>query len=312
MPKAKEAEPSGGFGAFLYNSERGEVFGRTGQSWAKIGIFYVIYYAGLTAFFIALLSIFIKIFTDEKAPVLTGSYSILPPNPEMGYQPMVIAEETLITYNIQRKAKVKKEPFWEDYSKGLESYLTSGQAPDRVPTPMQLVNYFSPKVNGRNCTTAEDAGTKRDDPPCIFDASALTGFVTECKEKNYGYDVGTPCIAVKMNRIYEYIPVVEEGDEIQIKCTGEHVADKDNVGDVTYWPSTTDADGSVGIIKTHFFPFLGQPNYMTPLVFVKFENIAHNVLVQVVCQPINIKTKENENVELGKVHFEVFIQDFEE
>ena len=70
MPKTSPAPPppSAGFVGFLYNKEKGEVLGRTGTSWAKIGLFYVIYYSGLAAFFIALLSIFLYTFTDNKAP----------------------------------------------------------------------------------------------------------------------------------------------------------------------------------------------------------------------------------------------------
>ena len=68
MAKTTPAPESGGFAEFVYNKERGEVFGRTGTSWAKIGIFYVFYYIGLAGFFVALLSIFLYSFTDDKAP----------------------------------------------------------------------------------------------------------------------------------------------------------------------------------------------------------------------------------------------------
>ena len=45
MPKTSPTPlpPSAGFVGFLYNKEKGEVLGRTGTSWAKIGLFYVIY-----------------------------------------------------------------------------------------------------------------------------------------------------------------------------------------------------------------------------------------------------------------------------
>ena len=39
---------------------------------------------------------------------------------------------------------------------------------------------------------------------------------------DYGYDAGTPCVAVKMNRIFEFMPEVDGGgDDILIECKGQ-------------------------------------------------------------------------------------------
>jgi len=48
---------------------------------------------------------------------------------------------------------------------------------------------------------------------------------------------------------------------------------------------------------------------MTPMVFVKFETIKKNILVQVVCKPINLEGFETEGRDgQGKIHFEVYIR----
>jgi len=307
MPKTSPTPPppSAGFVGFLYNKERGEVLGRTGASWGKIGLFYVIYYSGLAAFFIALLSIFLYTFTDNKAPVLTGSYSVLPPIPGMGYQPMVKAEETLLMYEMTDNKTYKP------YVDGLQSFLESGLKPDRVPTLMKRVNYLAPDASvyatDDECLANSKGPQSRETKPCMFNASSIPGFLEKCPVEDFGYEDGAPCIAVKMNRVFEFLPEIEGGGEdILVECIGEHLADKDNIGKVTYFPSK----GNVGVIKKHFFPFLGQPHYATPLVFVKFEAIAKNILVQVMCRPtnlVNVKTDGKEDH--GKVHFEVYITD---
>jgi len=308
MPKTTPApEASPGFAAFLYNKERGEVLGRTSSSWAKIGLFYVIYYTGLACFFIALLSIFLYSFTDNKAPVLTGAYSVLPPVPGMGYQPMVKAEETLLTYSLAKtKEGVKSR---KPYKEGLQNFLETGAKPDRIAPAIKATNYLNPNASlFRTIDECKKGGAiKRDTKPCIFDASTIPDFLTHCPLDDFGYDEGKPCVAIKMNRIYEFVPQISgDGEDIVIKCEGEHLADKDNVGEIKYFPSST--DGATGVIPKYYFPFLGQPNYMTPLVFIKFQDILKNVLVQVVCRPINLDNVKTDGKEdQGKVHFEVYI-----
>jgi len=309
MPKSTPApEASPGFAAFLYNKEKGEVLGRTSASWAKIGLFYVIYYTGLACFFVALLSIFLYSFTDNKAPVLTGAYSVLPPKPGMGYQPMVKAEETLLTYSLANtEAGIKTR---KPYKEGLQNFLTTGAKPDRVAPAIKETNYLSPNASlFRSTAECEKGGEiSRDTKPCIFDASTISNLLDagNCPEDGFGYDEGKPCVAIKMNRIFEFVPEITDGDDIVIKCEGEHLADKDNVGPISYFPRG--ADGATGVIKKYYFPFLGQPHYMTPLVFIKFEKVLKNVLVQVVCRPINLANLKTDGKDgQGKVHFEVYI-----
>merc|ERR1719150_2157767 len=53
-----------GFLTFLWNKETGEVMGRTGMSWLKITVFYIIYYTCLAGFFIMCLSVFLAFLND--------------------------------------------------------------------------------------------------------------------------------------------------------------------------------------------------------------------------------------------------------
>ena len=41
------------------------------------------------------------------------------------------------------------------------------------------------------------------------------------QENDFGYDEGKPCVAIKMNRIFEFVPQIANGDDIVIKCEGK-------------------------------------------------------------------------------------------
>ncbi len=70
----------GGFKEFLYNQKDGTVMGRTGSSWAKITLFYVIFYAGLAAFFCINFYIF-WLTLNMDAPKLQLEGSLIGTNP---------------------------------------------------------------------------------------------------------------------------------------------------------------------------------------------------------------------------------------
>ncbi|CAH2065805.1 unnamed protein product, partial [Iphiclides podalirius] len=69
-----------GFRIFLWNSETGQFLGRTGSSWAKILLFYLIFYAILVGFFAALLAIFYQTL-DYKTPKWQMDGSLIGNNP---------------------------------------------------------------------------------------------------------------------------------------------------------------------------------------------------------------------------------------
>ena len=144
----------------------------------------------------------------------------------------------------------------------------------------------------------------------------MPSFISECVGVNqtYGFPSGTPCVAVKLNRIFEFVPDLILDDDkgnatnataslpyLQIECEGLHFADKDNIGPIDYFPRA-------GIDMWHF-PFLGQEHYLSPLVFVKFANVTRNVLVQVDCRPTNARNivPDKHSKGSGRVQFELMV-----
>merc|ERR1712012_1393700 len=76
-----------GFSQFVWNSETSEFLGRTGMSWLKIGVFYIIYYTLLAGFFMGMLLIFYQTL-NEKSPTWLNDNGIIGGNPGVGFRPM--------------------------------------------------------------------------------------------------------------------------------------------------------------------------------------------------------------------------------
>lgn len=284
-----------GFMNFLYNPAEGTWFTRTPSSWLKIGLFYLVYYSGLAAFFAGMLAIFICAFTDKTAPVLTGDYSVLPQNPGMGFRPMPDVEKTLIKYNQQDEDSIRP------YKDNIYYFLK----PNKTD-----VNYMVGQDTGKysECTDEDlKKAAKSSDKPCKFQVDKMEDVKKECIfSEDYGFTKGQPCVVIKINKVFQFIPELKKDskDYLQIACEGEHPADKDNLGPVEYYPK----DG----FDMKFFPYLNQPNYLSPLVFAKFTNPTPGVLIQVVCKPVNAGNIDQNRFMRGdgRVHFEIMIDNF--
>jgi len=163
----------------------------------------------------------------------------------------------------------------------------------------------------RDCTgDTVQSNAKSGDLPCRFKVDEMTDVQEHCiKKGDYGFHDGQPCVVIKMNKVFEFIPEIDPKKSngtkyLQIVCRGEHPADVDNLGEVKYYPQ----DG----FDLKYFPYLNQPHYLSPLVFAKFTNPTRGVLIQVVCHPVNAGNIEQEKQQRGdgRVHFELLIDDF--
>jgi sodium/potassium-transporting ATPase subunit beta len=150
---------------------------------------------------------------------------------------------------------------------------------------------------------------------------------SSCTRENYfGYMTGEPCVALKLNRIYGWLPKVDSAESasaypfnvsdthatpdryVYVHCTGEGSADKDNIGPVAYYSSLAERH-DVGGINFKYFPYRNQANYLSPLVFVQFKNITVNTLVNVECKAYakNIKNKDRMN-RRGLARFQLYVE----
>jgi sodium/potassium-transporting ATPase subunit beta len=153
----------------------------------------------------------------------------------------------------------------------------------------------------------------------------LTG--SPCTKENYfGYMEGKPCVALKLNRIYGWLPKAASQSVsasypfdvsqahaspekyVWVHCGGEGSADKDNIGAIEYY-SSVQGRNDVGGISFKYFPYRNQENYLSPLVFVHFKNASVNTLINVECKAYakNIENKDRMN-RRGMARFQLYIK----
>lgn len=294
-----------GFKLFLWNSETSQCLGRTGSSWAKIIFFYIIFYAALAGFFAAMLAVFYQTLDNDK-PKWQLDDGLIGSNPGLGFRPMPPesnVESTLVWYD---KSKPDNMKYWvEEIDAFLQTYRDVPHSVNRVKC-----DFDYPPKEEQVCSVEVDSF-----PSCN-------------KEKNYGFDKGSPCIFLKLNKIYNWLPdmynttenlpahmpqelkdhINEEtkrGTEkkntnlIWVSCEGENPADVENIGPVQYIPRR----GFPG----YYFPFKNLDGYMPPLVAVYFERPQTGVLINIECKAWARNIHHDRAERRGSVHFELMI-----
>lgn len=132
--------------------------------------------------------------------------------------------------------------------------------------------------------------------PCSFDKKPSKGHVCQVNvsdfkpcitENGYGYNQSAPCIFMKLNRIYDWMPEFyndtetlpmempadlkqhikdlkpEQRNQVWVSCGPEWPADSEAIGSIAYYPSR----GFPG----YFYPYINIPGYLSPLLAIKLE-----------------------------------------
>ncbi|RWS23214.1 sodium/potassium-transporting ATPase subunit beta-like protein [Leptotrombidium deliense] len=283
------------FLTFLCNKRTGEFCGRTPASWAKIILFYIIFYACLAAFWAVMLLIFYQTI-DYNEPKWQLSESRIGVNPGLGFRPRAPAkkvESTLIWFSSNRP---------ETYNESVQD----------------IKNFISENNSTESQNVASNEECLRDVPMenkdkfCLFDVKTTEMYNLCTEDDAYGYKSSKPCILVKLNRIFGWKPVdYEDGkvpDKIKdsyqkghilITCEGENPADAENIGNVTYYPKSG--------ISFKYFPFRNKPGYVSPFVWVQFSGTTPGLLINVECKAWAGNIKHDRMDREGSVHFELLI-----
>lgn len=154
---------------------------------------------------------------------------------------------------------------------------------------------------------------------------------TPCSNFNsFGYSNNSngPCVALKLNKIYTWLP--KEYNEIPeainiteiqnpsvlsnnifIKCEGQYSSDRDAIAQtelVYYSPASNFETKKIGYIPFFYFPYLNQRGYEQPIVFVHFKNVPTNQLINVLCSAYaeNIDSDDYLN-QRGSTSFQIFM-----
>ncbi|XP_052124681.1 sodium/potassium-transporting ATPase subunit beta-2-like [Frankliniella occidentalis] len=303
------------FSTFLWNSETSQFMGRTGSSWAKILLFYLIFYACLCGFFAALLTVFYQTL-DMHVPKWQQDASLIGNNPGLGFRPLPPGdnvESTLIWYRTQDAKNY--ESWTAELDKFLEPYQEKANI-DATGENVVKCDYDLPPGPGKVCRVEMDRMG-----PCM-------------KEKKYNYPAGGPCIFLKLNKIYGWIPQyyntsgdlpkgfpedikslikknerkdpnmpatkpVLELNTVWISCEGENPADVENIGPINYYPRRG--------FPSYFFPYKNDKGYLSPLVGINFERPATGVLINIECKAWARNIHHDRADRRGSVHFEIMI-----
>lgn len=280
----------------VWNPQKKELLGRTGGSWAKIGVFYLIFYSCLAGFFAIMLMGFFST-VDERTPSMTNMYSLIKQNPGMGFRPMANHESTLVSFN-------SSDPdTYHDKISNIISYLVDNGYMYENHT---IVPSMLDEDKNSTFSLNELAGD------CMIDPVNVNN--------SYGYKDGEPCVLLKINKVFNWMPEpfdeeslksdhgqeanktlhgVIKSDYIQISCEGENDGDHDNLGEVKFDPPFG--------FSYKYFPYTNPKNYRAPVVFAKFSKVRVGVIMQIWCKMWAENIMHHKNDKAGSVRIELMV-----
>ncbi|KAF2905834.1 hypothetical protein ILUMI_00340 [Ignelater luminosus] len=288
----------------IWDPSTKQFLGRTAKSWFQILIFYCIFYAALAALFAICMAVLYSTL-DKDRPTYSDERSLIGTNPGLGFRPIAETEEgALIYYNIHNKTSQEK------YSKLIKTFLEEYDV-----NRLGLNSSFAPRCDFDDIP--------EDGKACPV---PLNGFA-KCNGPNYGYNTSSPCVFLKLNKIYDWIPkpyntseklpkempekfreeVIEldiatkKGNQVWVSCQGEYPADKEHITKFEYFPGRG--------LPAYYFPYKHKKTeYLSPLVAVRLVDPKPGVLINIECRAWadNIKYEGGAPEQRkGSVHFEI-------
>ncbi|XP_040897098.1 sodium/potassium-transporting ATPase subunit beta-1a [Toxotes jaculatrix] len=267
-------DSDGGWRKFLWNSEKREFLGRTGGSWFKIFLFYVIFYGCLAGIFIGTIQALLLTLSNYKP---TYQDRVAPPG--LSHTPR--SDKSEISFNKSDEASFKK--YIDSVHEFLQLYDDDRQIDQ---------NKYE------NCGDTPQPYKDRGDTSggqktaCRFLRSWL-GSCSGVNDPSFGFKEGKPCIVVKLNRIVNFKPRAPLNQSLPEALKGKDVS---NLIPIHCKNKREEDEGKIGDIKYHgldrgfplqYYPYYGkllQPQYLQPLVAIQFTNITLNQEVRIECR----------------------------
>ncbi|XP_014837232.1 PREDICTED: sodium/potassium-transporting ATPase subunit beta-1 [Poecilia mexicana] len=275
---AGKKESDGGWRKFLWNSEKREFLGRTGGSWLKIFLFYVIFYGCLAAIFIGTIQALL-LTIDEFKP--THQDRVAPPG--LSHTPR--SDKSEITFNVKDADSYKK------YIASMKEFL------EKYDDNKQLENNNYDDCNDLQTYVDrgkldKEEGVKRS---CRFLRSNLQN-CSGVKDETFGFSKGQPCLIVKLNRIVNFrpkpptnktaLPDALKGktfeNYIPIHCKNKRDEDEGKIGEIKYFGL-----GGLAGFPLQYYPYYGKrlhPDYLQPLVAIQFTNLTLDEELRIECK----------------------------
>ncbi|CAH8495230.1 unnamed protein product [Schistosoma rodhaini] len=269
---------------WVYDPKNKTLFGRTCCSWTLCILFYLVYYVCLATFFTCLLWLVLYCNAPENQPARTGAQSLLDFKPGLGFRPLLDAQKSLIRYSAD----------------DAQTYLPYTQNMDAYLDTYNQVN-AKPDSQFANCK-GKEGETKDVDKVCKFPLEVLGPCNTA---NNYGYNKGTPCVLLKVNKVFGWMPSIErpsQSNDILVSCSGQNSADEENIGSLAYYPSKNFSGKQYGVFSSAYYPYLGQAGYLGPIVAVEFKSPKKSVAILVKCTISNVL-----NANKDELNFEIMV-----
>ncbi|XP_071445291.1 sodium/potassium-transporting ATPase subunit beta-2-like [Hetaerina americana] len=291
----------------IYNPKTGSILGRTPYLWGRVLLFYLIFYSCLAAMFSAMMKGLLQTL-EENQPKYLLQESLIGTSPGLGYRPMSTKyrpDSSLIRFMARSKNNTLS------WTSELDEFFDVYKHPEKLPgngNNVQTCSYDNPPKPGNVC-----AVEMTDWEPCT-------------SEMGYGYNNSSPCIFIKLNKIFQWVPEYYDDlsnlpakmpeslkeainvsvtndpktiNSVWVSCDGEGPADKDNIGPISYIPSR----GFPG----YYYPYMNTPGYLSPLIAVHFEKPKPNVMINVECRAWAKNIVFQRKNQMGSCHFELMI-----
>ena len=280
---------------FLYDKNTGAIMGRTPLSWLLITIFYIIYYAFLAGFWALMLIIFFQ-FIEEGRPRWDYSQgSLIGSSPALGLRPNQDwdhIDSSMLIFNKNKMKDGRTIPGYAQWVGRTDKFL---------------------EESGYKTTHANNSVTRKEELTILEDCNGV-------EDKDYGYSSGNPCVFLKLNKIFglepEYttddpdmpqelkdrIAAATDTKQVWVSCIGENAADAEKMGEIEYFPK----DGGFPARK---FPYMNEPDYLSPLIAVKFKKPHPGQFLHIECRAWATNIKYHRRDRVGIAHFELMVHD---
>ncbi|XP_003444268.1 sodium/potassium-transporting ATPase subunit beta-1a isoform X1 [Oreochromis niloticus] len=264
-------DSDGGWKNFVWNSEKKEFLGRTGGSWFKILLFYVIFYGCLAGIFVGTIQALLLTLSKDKP---TYQDRVAPPG--LSHTPR--SDKSEISFTRSDQSSYSK--YVQSMNEFLELYNDTKQNGD----PYEECGKFP--------GTYKDRSMEEKKKVCKF----LRSWLKNCSgitDPDYGFMEGSPCVIIKLNRIVNFRPkapsnnsLLEElqakitPNEIPIYCKPKRAEDKGQIEEIKYF-------GISQGFPLQYYPYYGKqlhPDYLQPLMAVQFVNVTVGKEIRIECK----------------------------
>uniref|UniRef100_A0A3B3YBI7 Sodium/potassium-transporting ATPase subunit beta n=1 Tax=Poecilia mexicana TaxID=48701 RepID=A0A3B3YBI7_9TELE len=261
----------GGWRKTLWDPETREFIGRTRERWLKISVFYVIFYTFLSGILIGTIQVLLMTLSAYKPKyqdrIVPSGLSFLP-------------YATNFDIIFKKDDPSSYEAYVESLKKFIEQYNDEKQTDDRKFEDCGAI----PKSYTERGELDSNVGQRKS---CRFSRSELQGCSGEI-DTTFGFKEGKPCLIVKSNSLPDALKREE---------------DKGKIGEIKYF-----GFAGRGGFPLQYYPYYGKmlhPNYLQPLVGVKFTNLTMNKELKVECRVYGGGYEKDSRHGVFYVHFTV-------